>query len=99
MFRRKGRLLLTVFALVISGVMFLMIMSLISSTNLTLDNEQARRGYDVRIGFTTEQPAETILPLVEAQEGVTMPSCGTAAMLPCCAQVNAWKILPVWVGS
>jgi putative ABC transport system permease protein len=71
MFRRKGRLALTVFSLVIAGVMFLMIMTLISSTNLTLDNEQARRGYDVRIGFTQEQPDEMVLPLLQSEDGVT----------------------------
>lgn len=71
MFRRKGRLLLTIFSLVIAGVMFLMIMTLISSTNLTLDNEQARRGYDIRIGFTREQAAETVLPLLRAEADVT----------------------------
>jgi putative ABC transport system permease protein len=71
MFRRKGRLALTVFALTIAGVMFLMVMTLISSTNLTLDNEQSRRAYDIRIGFTNSQPAATVLPLMEGEEGVT----------------------------
>jgi putative ABC transport system permease protein len=71
MFRRKGRLALTLFVLVTAGVMFLVIMSLISSTNLTLDNEQARRAYDVRIGFASNQPADTILPLIEAETDVT----------------------------
>jgi putative ABC transport system permease protein len=71
MFRRKGRLTLTLFALTTAGVLFLMIMTLISSTNLTLDNEQARRSYDIRIGFTSSQPASTVLPLVEAEAGVT----------------------------
>jgi putative ABC transport system permease protein len=71
MFRRKGRLFLTLFTLVTSGVMFLVVMTLISSTNLTLDNDQARRSYDVRIGFTSSQPAETILPLMQAEPGVT----------------------------
>jgi putative ABC transport system permease protein len=70
MFRRKGRLSLTLFALTTAGVLFLTIMTLISSTRLTLDNEQARRSFDVRIGFTGSQPESTVLPLMEADAGV-----------------------------
>jgi putative ABC transport system permease protein len=71
LFRRKGRLTLTLFVLVTAGVMFLVVMTLISSTNLTLDNELARRAFDVRIGLNRSQPAEKILPLVNAEAGVT----------------------------
>jgi putative ABC transport system permease protein len=70
LFRRKGRLTLTLFVLVTAGVMFLMVMTLISSVNLTLDNELARRAFDVRIGLSRSQPAETILPLVEEEPGI-----------------------------
>jgi putative ABC transport system permease protein len=70
MFRRKGRLSLTVFVLVTSGVMFLVVMTLISSTHFTLDNEQARRGYDLQIGLTRNHPSQIILPLLLAEEGV-----------------------------
>jgi putative ABC transport system permease protein len=71
MFRRKGRLGLTVFVLVTAGVMFLVVMTLISSTNLTLDNEQARRSFTVRVGLASSQPFETIQPLVAAEPGIT----------------------------
>lgn len=71
MFRRKGRLTLTVFVIATAGVMFLIVMTLVSSTNLTLDNEQARRGYAMRIGFSHNQPAESILPLVYTEREVT----------------------------
>jgi putative ABC transport system permease protein len=71
MFRRKGRLFLTLFTLITAGVMFLVVMTLISSTNLTLDNEQARRSYAVRIGFTRSHPAENVLPVVLDEPGVT----------------------------
>lgn len=57
LFRRKGRLVLTLMVLSVAGVMFLVVMSLIASIQLTLDNDMARRGYDVRIGFTREQDA------------------------------------------
>ncbi len=70
LFRRKGRLTLTLFVLVTAGVMFLMVMTLISSVNLTLDNELARRAFDVRLGLSRSQPAETILPLVEEEAGI-----------------------------
>lgn len=71
LFRRKGRLALTLLVLIISGVMFLIVMSLISSTNLTLDNDMGRRGYQFRIGFTTNQPAADVLSTAKRLDGVT----------------------------
>jgi putative ABC transport system permease protein len=70
MFRHKERLVLTVGVLVVAGVMFIVIMSLISSVTLTLDNEMARRDYDLRIGFTRAQEAEELLAIAEGIEGV-----------------------------
>ena len=70
MFRRKGRLLLTLLVLVTAGVMFLVVMSLISSTMLTLDNDMGRRAYDVRIGFERDQPVSDIAAVLEATEGL-----------------------------
>lgn len=60
-FRRKGRLILTLTVLVVAGTMFLVVMSLISSTNLTLDNEMARQRYDIRIGFTQAERVSRVL--------------------------------------
>lgn len=65
MFRRKGRLALTLLVLVTAGVMTLVVMSLVSSTQLTLDNEMARRRYDVRIGFAQSHPAADLLAVVD----------------------------------
>jgi len=65
LFRRKGRLLLTLIALTTAGVMFLVVMSLIASTNLTLDNEMARQNYDVRIGFTSDQNISDVISLTQ----------------------------------
>lgn len=70
LFRRKGRLILTLTSLVTAGIMFLVVMSLISSTNLTLDNEMARQGYDVRIGFTEGQDIDEVLTLTDEFSGV-----------------------------
>jgi putative ABC transport system permease protein len=70
LFRRKGRLVLTLTALFTAGVMFLIVMSLISSVNLTLDNEMARQNYDVRIGFTAEKEIEEVLSLADEVPGV-----------------------------
>lgn len=66
MFRRKGRLALTQLVLVIAGVMFLVVMTLVASTNHTLDNEMARRGYDARIGFVRDQRSERVLNMALA---------------------------------
>lgn len=70
MFRRKGRLLLTQLVLIIAGVMFLIVMTLVSSTNQTLDNEVARKGYDVRIGFIRDQRVERATQMALALPGV-----------------------------
>lgn len=70
MFRHKERLTLTVLVLTVAGVMFIVIMSLISSVTLTLDNEMARRDYDLRIGFTRAQEAEELLAIAQQTEGV-----------------------------
>lgn len=70
MFRHKERLVLTVLVLTVAGVMFIVIMSLISSVTLTLDNEMARRDYDLRIGFTRAQDAEELLAIGQGIEGV-----------------------------
>jgi putative ABC transport system permease protein len=56
--------------LVIAGVMFMVVMSLISSTNLTLDNDIGRRGYDLRLGFIGDQRAEQVINMAEEVEGV-----------------------------
>lgn len=71
-FRRKGRLLMTLAVLVVAGVMYLVVMSLISSTVTTLDNEMARQNYDLRIGFSQEQPLEDIRQVVDQEESVEM---------------------------
>jgi putative ABC transport system permease protein len=70
LFRRKGRLALTVLVLAVAGAMFLVVMSLISSIQLTLDNDMARRGYDVKIGFAGERPADEALRIAEETAGV-----------------------------
>lgn len=70
MFRRKGRLVLTLLVLTTAGVTFLIVMSLISSIERTLDNEMARTRYDVRIGFAGNQPIPAVLALVEGINGV-----------------------------
>lgn len=70
MFRRKGRLVLTVLVMTIAGVMFMAVMSLVSSINLTLDNETARQRYDIRLGFVRNQSIPAILSLVEPVDGV-----------------------------
>lgn len=71
MFRRKGRLTLTLLVLVTAGVTFMVVMSLISSTTLTLDNDMARRGYDFYIGFDEAQRTERVVSMAQSVSGVT----------------------------
>ncbi len=71
MFRHKERLALTILVLTVAGVMFMVIMSLISSVTLTLDNELARRGYDLRIGFSQTQDAAQMTSIAETVDGVS----------------------------
>jgi putative ABC transport system permease protein len=70
MFRRKGRLILTQLVLVTAGTMFLMVMSLISSLNLTLDNEFARRNFDMFFIFYDNQRADRTLAMARSVNGV-----------------------------
>lgn len=78
--RRKARLLWTQSVLIIAGVLFIVIMSLIASVNLTLDNELARSRYAVRVGFTQDQPAEIVKDIVRN--------------IPPTAAVEFWNRLP-----
>ena len=66
LFRRKARLLWTQSVLIIAGVLFIVILSLIESVNLTLDNELARSRYSVRLGFSVDQPSALIEELVRS---------------------------------
>jgi len=70
MFRRKGRLLLTLLTLTTAGVMFIVVMSLVASINLTLDNEQARQRYDVRVGLGQPVASGDLLAAVADVPGV-----------------------------
>ncbi|WP_374088965.1 FtsX-like permease family protein [Methylomicrobium lacus] len=81
LFRRKGRLLLTQGVLIIAGAMFLILMSLIASVNLTLDNEMVRSRYAVRLGFTNDQPEPKVTE-------VAMSVAGSR-------RVEIWQRLPI----
>lgn len=69
-FRRKGRLALSLLVLATAGSMFLMVMSLSSSINATLDTEFARRSFDAQISFEHPERIDEAVPLAEAQNGV-----------------------------
>ena len=81
LFRRKTRLVLTQMVLIIAGLMFLVLMSLINSLNLTLDNELARTAYAVRLGFSRDQTQSDI----EKLSGLSVDS----------GQLELWQRLPV----
>jgi putative ABC transport system permease protein len=70
MFRRKGRLLLTQLVLITAGTMFLLVVSLASSTDLTVTNDLNRRAYDVRINFEDHQRADRLAKMAQTLPGV-----------------------------
>ena len=64
MFRRKGRLMLTQLVLTVAGIMFLMTATLSDSLNATLDNELARRSYDIRLFLTSRERSDQLIKLL-----------------------------------
>jgi putative ABC transport system permease protein len=70
LFRRKGRLILTQLVLITAGIMFLVVMSLSASINLTLDHEFGRRNYDTTVYFQDNERIDQAVPLAEALDGV-----------------------------
>ncbi len=70
MFRHKGRLILTQLVLIAAGASFLMVMSLNSSLDLTLDNYFGRLHYDATIFFETMERGEQVISLAESVPGV-----------------------------
>jgi hypothetical protein len=55
---------------VVGGVLFLSVMSLVSSVRHTLDGDTARKRYDVRVGFTQPQAEREVLEVVGEVEGL-----------------------------
>lgn len=70
MFRRKGRLLLTMITLVTAGTMFLMVMSLNTSIEATINRIFASRRYDVQLTFNDTQPINRTIEVAENDPGV-----------------------------
>ncbi|MBE7469466.1 MAG: hypothetical protein DPW09_28575 [Anaerolineae bacterium] len=70
MFRRKGRLILTQLVLITAGAMFLVVMSLTASINLTLDNEFGRRNFNLFIVFDDNYRIDRTVAMAEAIKGV-----------------------------
>lgn len=81
LFRNKGRFVLTQSVLIIAGAMFLVLMSLTASLNLTLDNEMARSRYSVRLGFAADQSAAKIREIAQS--------------LPATRRMELWRRLPL----
>ncbi len=68
-FRQRQRLLLTQGVLTLAGVMFLVILSLSSSVNFTLDNIFSNHRYDFVAGFGQER-VEALVALAQQHPGV-----------------------------
>lgn len=81
MFRRKGRLWLTQGVLIVAGTMFLMVLTLSNSVTFTLENEFARRAYDIKLRLIglqrtdrLEQLAQQVPGIVALEPRYTMPA-------------------------
>lgn len=71
MFRRKGRFILTQFVLVMAGTMFLMVMTLSSSMDYTLENFFAMRPYDVTAWLNNRPRASRVLDLAKSVQNIS----------------------------
>jgi putative ABC transport system permease protein len=70
LFRRKGRLVLTLFVLVTAGAMFLMVQSLTSSIDATMEKIYAQRRYDITIEFGGNPRIDRAVEIAQSVEGV-----------------------------
>lgn len=70
-FRRKARMALTLLALTLGGVMFIMVLSVGTSFNRTLDVLLNDFGFDVLVVFERAHRAERLIEATESVSGVT----------------------------
>jgi putative ABC transport system permease protein len=70
LFRRKGRLALTLLVLVTAGTMFLMVMSLSSSLDLTLNKIYAQRRFDIIMNFAQNQRIDRVNEMALQVNGI-----------------------------
>lgn len=70
MLRHRGRLIMTQLVLIAAGVSFLMVMSLNSSLDLTLDNFYGRMRFDTTIQFEQNERADRAIQLAKSIPGV-----------------------------
>lgn len=71
MFRRKGRFILTQLVLVMAGTMFLLVMTLSSSMDYTLENFFAARPYDVTAYLDGRPRASRVLELARSVRDIS----------------------------
>lgn len=81
LFRRKASLVFTQGVLIIAGTTFLVLMSLVASLNLTLDNEMARSKFAIRLSFTVDQNEQQVLEIANS--------------VPATENVEIWQRLPL----
>lgn len=70
LFRRKDRLSLTQVVLITAGTLFLMVMTLSNSIQLTVDNELGRRNYQTWLLFEDNQRIDRVEKMAETLVGV-----------------------------
>jgi putative ABC transport system permease protein len=71
MFRRRSRLVLTQMVLITAGTLYLIVMTLSSSINLTVDTELARRNYHMQFVFADNHRISHLEALLENQPHIT----------------------------
>lgn len=71
MFRRKSRLVLTHIVLTTAGTLYLIVMTLASSINLTVETELARRKYHMQFAFEDNHRISQMEALLATQPYVT----------------------------
>ncbi len=71
MFRRKSRLLLTQMVLITAGTLYLIVMTLSSSINHTVDTELARRNYHMQFVFEDPRRISQLEAMLETQPYLT----------------------------
>jgi putative ABC transport system permease protein len=98
-FRRKGRLALTLTALVLGGAIFISVLSVRSSLDATLDDAGRYRRYDAQILLEGAYPAAAVERIARATPGVRRaeaPGMATAArVLPDGSETQTFTTLGV----
>jgi putative ABC transport system permease protein len=101
--RRKGRLVLTIAALVLGGAVFVGVLSVRSSLLRTLDEAATYRGYDVDVALDRAYPRAAVERAVRGVQGVTRAEAwsveGAHRLRPDGSESETFSVLGAPAGS